>query len=135
MRMKTVLIATGIAIAAIAPADLPWAKDFKTAVAEAGRTHKVVMVDFTASWCTNCHRLDKTTYLDPSVAKALGGVVPVRVDYDKERAIATKLKVDNGLPSIVFLNSKQHEIGRINGYWAAKDFIARATPILAKAKK
>ncbi|HTQ10591.1 MAG TPA: thioredoxin family protein [Fimbriimonadaceae bacterium] len=134
MNVKALFIAVAVAGAALAnAAGLPWASDYKSAVALAAKTHKVVMIDFTASWCVNCHKLDRTTYLDPGVTKALAGVVPVRVDYDKENAIAKRYKAQ-ALPVIVFVDAHQREIGRIVGYLDAKGFIAKATPILAKAK-
>jgi len=135
MRLKALFISVAFVAATVSQAaGLPWASDFKSALNEAGKSRKVVMIDFTASWCVNCHKLDRTTYVDPGVVKALAGVVPVKVDYDKENAIAKRYKAE-ALPVIVFIDSHQHELGRIVGYLSARQFIAKATPILAKAKK
>ena len=135
MRLKALFVSAALVAAAFSQAaGLPWAGNYQSALSEAGKSHKVVMIDFTASWCVNCHKLDRTTYVDPGVVKALAGVVPVRVDYDKENAIAKRYKAE-ALPVIVFVDSHQHELGRIVGYLDAKQFIAKATPILAKAKK
>lgn len=135
MNFKSIVIAVGVLAAAVSSAaGLPWAKDFKGALAQAKQSHKVVMIDFTASWCVNCHKLDRTTYVDPSVVSGLAGVVPVHVDYDKERPVAAKYKAE-ALPVIVFVDAQQRELGRITGYKTAKEFMAAATPILSKAKK
>lgn len=133
--MKPILIAGALFVAALASATgLPWAKNYNAALAEAKKSKKIVMLDFTASWCVNCHKLDRTTYVDPKVAQALAGVVPVRVDYDKENAIAKKYKAE-ALPVIVFTDASGKELGRIVGYFEAGPFVAKATPIIAKAKK
>ena len=134
MTFRTLIIGTGILGSTLASAvGLPWASTYSNALSQAAKAHKIVMVDFTASWCVNCHKLDRTTYVDPSVVKALGNVIPVHVDYDKDRAIAKKYRAE-ALPVIVFIDSKQHELGRITGYLDAKDFLAKASPILAKGK-
>jgi len=134
MMLKTLLIGVGLLAGSIAnAAGLPWAPNYQNALSQAAKEHKIVMVDFTASWCVNCHKLDRTTYVDPTVVKALGSVVPVHVDYDKERAIAKKFGVEP-LPAIVFIDSKQHVIGRIVGYLDAKAFLAKASPMISKGK-
>jgi thiol:disulfide interchange protein len=134
MKLRTLLIVVGCAAAALSSAaGLAWSKNFATASAAAKKANKVVMVDFTAVWCVNCHKLERTTYVDPAVLKLLARAVPVQVDYDKEPKLAKKYRVE-ALPVILFLDSRGKELGRISKYVDAKTFIAMATPILAKAK-
>lgn len=135
MKLRNILILAAATCAALSSAaGLNWVTDFKSALKQAGAGHKVVMLDFTAVWCVNCHKLDRTTYVDPSVVALLKGVVPVHIDYDKEPKLAKQYGA-KALPVIVFIDERQHEIGRISTYVDAKQFIAQATPILAKAKK
>ena len=135
MKTKYALILIGILAAVIASASgFTWSKNYKTALATAKKANKVVMIDFTASWCVNCHKLERTTYKDPSVVKLLANTVPVQVDYDKENAIAKKYKAE-ALPVIVFTDGAGKEYGRLTGYMDAKEFVAKAAPILAKARK
>ena len=116
--MRPILIAAAIFAAALASAaGLPWAKNYSAALAEAKRSKKIVMIDFTASWCVNCHKLDRTTYKDPAVVKFLANTVPVHVDYDKEQAIAKKHKSGEALPVIIFIDASGKELGRLTGYY------------------
>lgn len=134
MKLKGIFIAAGLLAAVVASAaELKWAKDFNAALKTAKQSKKVVMVDFTAVWCVNCHKLEKTTYKDAGVVQLLSKAVPVQVDYDKQTAIAKKYKAE-ALPVILFLDSSGKEIGRITGYRNAEQFIKEVKPILAKAK-
>lgn len=134
MKLKTLFVAAALIAAAISNADgLKWAKNYDAALSTAKKAKKVVMIDFTAVWCVNCHKLERTTYKDPAVLKLLGNAVPVQVDYDKQPNIAKKYKAV-ALPVIVFLDRNGREIGRIKGYKNAEDFVKAAKPILAKAK-
>jgi thiol:disulfide interchange protein len=135
MKLRSLLIAAGLAAVVCANAiGLPWAKDYKTAVSQAKSGNKVVMLDFTASWCANCHKLDRTTYVDPGVVKLLGGAVPVQIDYDKQPALVKQYKI-GPIPVIVFVDAKGKELGRISKYVDAKEFMSLATPVLAKSKR
>jgi thiol:disulfide interchange protein DsbD len=134
MKIRGLLIAVGMFAAIVASAaELKWAKDFNAALKAAKQSKKVVMVDFTAVWCVNCHKLEKTTYKDAGVVQLLAKTVPVQVDYDKQTAIAKKYKAE-ALPVILFLDANGKELGRITGYKDAAAFIKAAKPILAKAK-
>jgi thiol:disulfide interchange protein len=135
MNLRTTLIAIGVLAASLSSAaGLPWAKDLKNAMAQAKSSKKVVMVDFTAVWCVNCHKLDRTTYVDPSVVRLLGAAVPVQIDFDKEQKLAKQYKI-TALPVILFIDASGKELGRISKYVDAKQFVSAATPILARAKK
>jgi thiol:disulfide interchange protein len=94
----------------------------------------MIMVDFTAAWCVNCHKLDRTTYKDAGVIASLKNVVPVKIDWDKNQALAKKYKVE-ALPVILFIDANGKEVGRISKYVEAKEFVKTATPILKKGKK
>ncbi|MBR2625374.1 MAG: thioredoxin family protein [Lentisphaeria bacterium] len=56
----------------------------EAAKAESLRTGKPVLVKFTASWCKNCHAMEKTTLRDPEVS-----------DFIKENFIMTTFPAEN----------------------------------------
>ncbi len=87
-------------------AGISWFKDEAEAMAEAGRTHRPVMIDFYADWCAACVNLDEQTFSDPKVVAAAGGFVALKVDSSNagEPGAASLRKKYGivGLPTILF---------------------------------
>jgi thiol:disulfide interchange protein len=52
-------------------------------LAEARRQNKPILLDFHASWCKNCHAMDRTTFRDPAVRQALQAFLLVRVATER----------------------------------------------------
>jgi thioredoxin-like negative regulator of GroEL len=101
-----------------------WERHFEAALRRAKSEGKPVLVDFWADWCSWCHRLDQTTYLDPTVVKRSLDFVAVKVDTEggpRQAAIADRYHVDS-LPTIMFLSPAGHPILRLSGYQGPGQF-------------
>jgi thioredoxin-like negative regulator of GroEL len=91
---------------------------FTDAMKKAAAQNKPVMVDFWAEWCGWCHRLDKTTYVDPTVVKLAQDFVAVKVDTEGKAAdveVAERYDVTS-LPTILFVTPGGRQILRVNGF-------------------
>jgi thiol:disulfide interchange protein DsbD len=112
---------------------VPWAASLDVARSRAANDNKLVMVEFYASWCGWCKRLETRTLSDERVVRALAAVVPVRLDAEGDgQAEAQRLGV-RGYPTIVFLASDGREVGRIPGYLDPEPFIQELTDVLKRS--
>lgn len=93
------------------------------ALALAAKENKPVLVDFWASWCVWCIKMDEETYPDPAVQAAMKAYVPLKIDVDKLPDFQKQFKAD-GLPTTVVLDPSGKEIGRVVGYQDATRFAA-----------
>jgi thioredoxin-related protein len=98
--------------------------------------NKHMFVDFTATWCGWCRRLEANTFSDERVIKALkDDFVPVKVwekspdtlDIDGLRITEYDLRVKEfgatSFPMLWFVNSKGMRIGPIRGYVDANTLV------------
>lgn len=104
-----------------ARADITWVKGYDRGLQAAKSQGKPAMMDFTASWCGWCVKLDKDTFTDPSVQDLARSFVCVKVDLDKEKENARKWSI-RGIPHILFLAPDGELISRISGYKGPADF-------------
>ena len=77
--------------------------DFYAARKEAAANHKMMLVDFSAGWCSACDYMKQNIWSDRHVADALGGYVPVTVDVDAHPDLAKQYQVSE-LPTTMVID-------------------------------
>ena len=98
------------------------------AVASARRDGKVVMLDFYADWCVECKHLEKNTFADPEVQKALGEVMLLRADVtandEIDQALLKRFELF-GPPAVLFFDRSGAEKRdyRVLGFLGPKKFL------------
>jgi thiol-disulfide isomerase/thioredoxin len=110
--------------AATAPTAIRWHTRIEDALRVARAQKKPIIVDFWATWCGWCKRLNQTTYVDPLVTKLAEGFIalkvnaegtPGEVDFARRYDVAT-------LPTIAFLSPSGHLVSRVNGFQGPGQF-------------
>jgi len=101
-------------------------------LAKAKAAGKPVMLDFYADWCVSCKEMEAFTFADPSVQKALEGVVLLQADVTPNDELDTELYKHFGIigpPSIMFFgtDSEERRNYRVVGYMPADKFSSHVT--------
>lgn len=74
-------------------------EEFETHMAKAKETHKLVIIDFTASWCGPCR------FIGPifvEYAKKYPGAIFLKVDVDELKDVAKQYSVE-AMPTFLFI--------------------------------
>ena len=94
---------------------------FTEALARAKRENKPIVLDFEASWCVPCKRMERETFSDPTVSRLLARCIFIKIDTDKHPELAKGFGVA-GLPDLRFLTPDGSEQKRLLDFQDAKTF-------------
>ena len=119
--------------------DIEWLKSYDTALAQAKKDKKIVLVDIYTDWCGWCKKLDRDTYSDKDVqARVAKDFIAVKINPEKS-ADGAKLAQQfgvRGFPFIAFVGADGKPMSQISGYVNAVTFLAQlekvAKPTSAK---
>ena len=111
--------------------DVAWSTNIEGSLRDAAAAGKPVLLEFTASWCVYCKRMEKTTFTDPAVvARIAEHFVPVRVDADKHKDLVSELGI-KGLPAILIVSPDLQIIERISGFQTAEALVTKLDQVTA----
>ena len=97
--------------------------DLSSAIDQAHKDNKSIMLIFDQNGCYYCDLFKKDVLSNNQVISQLNErFITVIIDINANADIANKYKIF-GTPTTVFLDSNQKEIGRIDGYVDANEFL------------
>lgn len=98
--------------AAPPPTAIEWRTDLSSALLEAQRTGKAVLVDFNADWCPPCIVMKHDVWPDDAVEDAVArSYIPVLIDVDNEATVVERYGVE-GIPTVLVLDAAGNEVRR-----------------------
>lgn len=109
-------------------ATMRWERYSPQALERAAASGRPVMIDFTAAWCGLCKDLEHDTFSNPRVMDAGRRFVRLRADFtraSKENEVLAKLYELDGLPTVVFIDSRGQEKkrARVIGFLPPNQFL------------
>jgi thioredoxin-related protein len=105
--------------------DIAYIDNLKTAKTMAASEGKLILVDFTAKWCTNCKMLEEYTLSNPDVAEYIKNhylAVKINVDDFDGMDLKNQYKIGN-LPTLMVMDSKGVLINRHEGNMTASKML------------
>ncbi|MBI5116622.1 tetratricopeptide repeat protein [Candidatus Poribacteria bacterium] len=94
---------------------IEWLRYYEVLRASAGHPSRKLFLFFNRDSCEPCDMMEKWTFTDPDVLRALRDFIPVGVDGDVELQLVRRLKVQT-FPMLVVLGPDETEIDRKAGY-------------------
>lgn len=122
----------GFVPASALAAEIPWSTDIESSLRESAQTGKPVLLEFTASWCVYCKRMEKTTFVDPDVVNYVNErFIPVRVDADQHKQLVADLAI-KGLPAILVVSPDLKVMERIPGFQTPEALLTKLDRLPAR---
>lgn len=131
MRMKVCQLATLCTMIVLSCATGAWAEasifsdySFAQAKEEAKKDSKILLIDFTASWCPPCQMMESTTWADSAVQEWIKeNAIAIQIDVDKDEKTKSALHIE-AMPSMVlFTPQSPKEFGRHVGYMSPSEML------------
>lgn len=95
---------------------IKWHNDLKSAYKIGKTRDKPLLILFSATWCTYCHKLIRESLGDKKMVEFVESqFVPVLLDFDKDNKVAKILEVES-LPCTVVLSPQADLLLQVNGF-------------------
>ena len=99
-------------------------------LAQARLQERPALAYFQAEWNGFCQRMDTGVFATAEAARALEGVMAVRVDYDKQREVADRYRVKE-VPAVIWFNPDGTVRDRVDGFQTLEVFLANVARVKA----
>jgi len=105
------------------PSAVAWTHDLQAGLDRAASDNQFVLIDFYTTWCPQCQVMDRNVFSRQDVARALANWVTVKIDADKQPALAARYDV-HGFPTFVAVSPAGEVVRVLPGGVPPEMFIA-----------
>ena len=104
------------------PEAIPWRTDLRRAEIEARAQNRLLWIQFTGSWCPNCVKLERESFVQPQiVGHARNSFIPVKVQAEQHEDLVDRFGV-SGIPATIVVKPSGEVVARHEGYVDAATF-------------
>lgn len=115
--MKKILLL--LSLLAFQLSDAAWITSFEQAQKMALESNKLMIVDFWATWCGPCKRMDAESWNSSKVDLVLQDYIQVKVDIDADKAVANRYGI-NSIPHMFIMDANGKVVYKFSGYHDAE---------------
>lgn len=80
-----------------------WMRSFEEAQKLAVATNKLILVDFWATWCGPCLRMDADAWSKPEVKELIKNFIPLKIDIDDEKKFSLRYGI-RSIPDVFIMD-------------------------------
>ena len=120
----SLVLALSCAPAAFSNSEIFSQYSYAQAKQKAEQEHKPLLIDFTASWCPPCKKMESSTWTDDTLqAWIKENAIAIQIDVDDDKKTTSALKV-SAMPTLVLFSGEgTSELGRQVGYMNASELL------------
>jgi len=97
-----------------------WITSFEVAKKEALVSNKFMIVDFWATWCGPCKKMDAESWEKAEVKQVLEGYVKVKIDIDREKEVASLYNISS-IPNMFIMDASGKVVYTFSGFHTAAE--------------
>ncbi len=112
---KIIVLCLFVCTYGVLKAQVNWVYNMKDAQIKSLTEHKLILMDFWASWCRPCREMDDKLWNSPEISKVTDKFIPMKVDIDIQKELAVKYGV-KAIPTVILMTATGDVI------WQKTDF-------------
>lgn len=100
-----------------------WRSSYRKAYKEAAEKGQPLLVEFTATWCGACQKMQKQTFGDPKVVTFVqSGFVPLAIDADRHSDLVRGFRIE-AFPTTIVVSPELKILKRFSGYQSSSTLL------------